>query len=109
MGGRRERCREGAASLLKRFVSNLWAVKMLSPEEPFKLSVSSSNPSGRSAGCWGPPRFFFLPRWPPSSFVQPSGPSAIVDDFFFCLAIQTELHRWRGEYQSDFFWSVFQT
>lgn len=51
MGGRGERCSEGVASLLKRFVSNLWAVELFSPEEPFKLSVISNTlPGCHAAG-----------------------------------------------------------
>lgn len=74
MGGRGERCREGVASLLKGFVSNLWAVKLFSPEEPFKLSVIANTLPGRhAAGAGVLPDFLFLPILPclpPLLFIQ---------------------------------------
>lgn len=84
MGGRGARCREGVASLLRRFVSNLWGIKLFSPEEPPRLSVISNTlPGCHAAGwCWAPPRVSFLPIFPSSSLVHATGPSAIVDDFF---------------------------
>ena len=65
MEGRGERCREGAASVLKRFVSDLWAVRLLSPE-PFKLSIifNTSRPTpGHSAAAGAR----LLPDLPPLS------------------------------------------
>lgn len=73
MEGRGERCGEGVASLLKRLVSNLWAVKLFSPKEPFKLSVISNNPPGHSATVLGSSQIF-SPHLPSLFFCSSNRP-----------------------------------